>query len=153
MEAMICLHTGPEGVEAAQRAIAKANSMQLEEGSKFTELAFLHLIVDLVCSLMLGRPSVELETKLMKLQSLLSVRETRENWSAVGDFDVPVHPSRQGRSPDLLRFRWFARDDLFIVGYFLSGLARFQSNTQEAQKAEKYLKEGLRRIDCESLCG
>lgn len=150
MEALISIHLGPEGLEAAQRALSRTNSMQLEEPMS-AEIEFLRLIVDLVCSLMSGRPNAELELKLKGLQEMLNTRENWENWSPTGDFQVAVHPPRQGRTKEHLQFRWFARDDIFIIGYFLSGMARFQSNAQENQKAEKYLKEGLRRLECQYL--
>lgn len=146
MEAMASLHLGPEGVETAQRALGRANSMQLET-PLCAEIEFLRHTVELVCSLMLGRPNAELETKLKGLQVMLSARENWENWSPVGDFEVAVHPPRQGKAKEYLRFRWFARDDIFIIGYFLSGMARFQANAQEGHKAEKFLKEALRRLE------
>lgn len=148
MEALISLHTGPEGVETAQRALSRANSLQLESALP-AELEFFRHIVDLLSALMLSRPNIELEQKLKGLQSMLVNRDNWAAWSPVGDFDIPVHPPRQGKNKEYLRFRWFAKDDIFIIGYFLSGMARFQANAQEGCKAEKYLKEGLRRIECE----
>lgn len=146
MEAMISLHLGPEGAESAQRALSRANSMQLEEGMSI-EIEFLRSIVDLIYTLMLGRPSGEIKKKEDSLTELLRGQHIWNSWSPTGDFEVPVHPPRQGRNKEHLQFRWFARDDVAIIGYFLSGMANFQTNAHNGQKAEKFLKEGLRRLE------
>ena len=152
MECLILLYSGPDGVELAQRALSKANSVQTEPDAPRLppELPFLRLVIDLVCCLMTGRPNSELETKLKTLQNMLGARENWATWEPTGVFEVTVHPPRMKKVEEKLGFRWLARDDAFIVGYFLSGIARFQSNAQEGMKAEKYLKEGLRRVDCET---
>jgi len=145
-ESMISLHLGPEGIETAQRALARANSMQLEEAVSI-EIEFLRTIVDLSSALMLGRPGSEIKRKEDKLTEMLRGHDIWANWSPTGDLEVPVHPPRQGKSREYLYFRWFARDDVAIVGYFLSGMANFQTNAHNGQKAEKFLKEGLRRLE------
>lgn len=146
MEAMIALYLGPEGAESAQRALARANSMQLDESIP-VEVEYLRIIVDLMCSLMVGRPSGEMKVKEDRLTEMLRGHDIWAQWSATGEFGVAVHPPRQGKSKEYLHFTWFSKDDIAIVGYFLSGMANFQINAQSGQKAEKLLKEGLRRLE------
>ncbi|KAF8427310.1 cohesin loading factor-domain-containing protein [Tirmania nivea] len=145
-ESMISLHLGPEGIETTQRALARVNSMQLEEAVSI-EIEYLRTIVDLSSALMLGRPGSEIKRKEETLTEMLRGHDIWVNWSPTGDLEVPIHPPRQGKSKEYLHFRWFAKDDVAIVGYFLSGMANFQTNAHNGQKAEKCLKEGLRRLE------
>lgn len=148
IEAMIHLQNGPDGAENAEECLAKANSRQLSNIQPPPQLDFLRALVDLVGSLMLGAKNSDVDIKLRNLQNLLGQRERLLEWSLGGDFELPVNSSRPGKPIEKLEFRWMAREDIIVLGYFLSGMARFQSNTQELGKAELYLKEGLRRVDC-----
>ncbi|RPB16123.1 hypothetical protein P167DRAFT_469987, partial [Morchella conica CCBAS932] len=146
MEAMISLQAGTDGVEAAQRALAKANSIQTEADEPVAQLAVLRQVMDIVCSLMLGR-TAESEAKMKVLHHMLDSKERWAAWAESGEFVIPVNPPRVGRPVETLGFTWLTKDDVFIVGYFISGLCKFQKNVDEAGKAERFLQEGLRSID------
>ena len=53
-----------------------------------------------------------------------------------------VAPGADGR--DRLFFNWLPRRDAFALGYFLSGIALSHRGAQDGNKAEKYLREGVR---------
>lgn len=146
MEAMISILSGTDGVEAAQRALAKANSIQTSDNQDLAQLGVLRQIMDIICSLMLGR-NAESEMKMKVLHQMLDNKERWASWSENGEFEVPVNPSRHGRPIEKLKFRWLTKDDVFVMGYFISGLCKFQKNVDEAGKSEKFLQEGLRSID------
>ncbi|KAI5849558.1 cohesin loading factor [Morchella snyderi] len=146
MEAMISIQAGTDGVEAAQRALAKANSIQTEADEAVAQLAVLRQVMDIVCSLMLGR-TAESEAKMKVLHHMLDSKERWAAWAESGEFAIPVNPPRLGRPVETLRFTWLTKDDVFVVGYFISGLCKFQKNVDEAGKAERFLQEGLRSID------
>lgn len=145
MEAMLSILSGTDGVEAAQRALARVNSIQAS-GDSLAQLGVLRQMLDIVCSLMLGR-NAESEGKMKVLHAMLDNKERWASWSANGEFEVPVNPSRPGRPAEKLRFRWLTKDDVFIMGYFISGLCKFQKNVDEGGKSEKFFQEGLRSID------
>lgn len=146
MEAMISILSGTDGVEAAQRALARVNMMQTSDDQNLAQLGVLRQIMDIICSLKLGR-SLESEMKMKVLHQMLDNKERWALWSENGEFEVPVNPNRPGRPVEMLRFRWLTKDDVYIMGYFISGLCKFQKNVDEGGKSEKFLKEGLRSID------
>lgn len=145
MEAMISILASPDGVDAAQRALGRTNTAQTDDPT-LAQLGVLRQIMDIICSLKLGR-NAESEAKMKTLHQMLDSKERWTHWHPTGDFSLPVAPSRPGRAPEHLRFRWLTKDDVFILGYFISGLCKFQKNVDEGGKSEKFLQEGLRSID------
>ncbi|KAL7266216.1 hypothetical protein RUND412_011247 [Rhizina undulata] len=147
MEAMITLLPGADGVEAAQRALAKANENQSNPmAPKLPQLEVLSQILDIICSVMLGNyPQSEGKVKI--LHGMLDQKERWATWRDDGEFEVEVNRSRQGRAPEQLRFKWLSKNDVFVLGYFLSGVCKFQKNVDEGGKAEKFLMEGLKTLD------
>lgn len=146
MEAMVCLLPGGDGMEAAQRALARANSQQLSSGYGPPQLEVLTQILDIACYLMLGN-SNESTVRMRKLQAGLDEPARWANWKETGEFELTVNPNRQGKPPELLTLSWFCKDDVFVIGWFLGALCRFQKNVEEGGKAEKYLAEGLKIVD------
>lgn len=151
MEVMISILPGAEGVEAANRALAKANSVQLEKFQGMEQLGVLRQMLDITCSLLLGK-ALESETKLKSLHGMLDESQKGGNWMESGEFEVPLNPTRPGRPVDRLRFKWLTKEDVFVLGYFISGLCKFQRNVEEGGKAERFLQEGLRSIERELRC-
>jgi Cohesin loading factor len=148
MEAMISILSGADGVEAANRALARVNPMQLGELQELAQLAVLRQIIDIMCSLMLGRSS-DSEMKMKILHGMLDQNQRSAPWGENGVFELPVNPSRLGKPIEKLKFKWLTNQDVFVLGYFISGLCKFQRNVDEGGKAEKFLLEGLRSIDRE----
>jgi hypothetical protein len=146
MEAMVSLRGGADGVEAAQRSLARVFAQQNSGGDIPPQLEVLTQLLDICCSVMLGKTQ-ECDPKIRRLHSMLDQPTRWINWKEDGEFEVMVNPSRQGRPPESLKLKWLNKDDVFTLGYFLSGLCKFQKNVEENGKAERFLTEGLKTID------
>jgi hypothetical protein len=146
MEVTISILPGAEGVEAANRALAKANSVQLDKFQGMGQLGVMRQMLDIMCSLVLGK-TLESEAKLKSLHGMLDESQKEGNWMEGGEFEVPVNPARPGKPVEKLRFKWLTKEDVFVLGYFISGLCKFQRNVDEGGKGERFLLEGLRSIE------
>ncbi|KAA8913163.1 cohesin loading factor [Sphaerosporella brunnea] len=146
MEAMVSLRNGADGVEAAQRSLARVFTQQ-NGGNQITpQLEVLTQVLDICCSVMLGKTQ-ECDPKIRKLHNMLDQPERWINWREDAEFEVLVNPSRHGRPTESLKLRWLSRDEVFTLGYFLSGLCKFQKNVEENGKAERFLTEGLKTVE------
>lgn len=148
METMISVSSGADGIEAANRALARANSLQLESIQGMDQLGILRQMLDIMCSLMAGRYS-ESEVKVKVLHGMLDHSSKAQIWTPSGEFEILINPVRLGRPEEKLKFRWLTKEDIFVLGYFISGLCKFQKNVEEVGRGEKYLQEGLRSIERE----
>ena len=146
MEAMISLRNGADGVESAQRSLSRVFTQQNAGTSVLPQLEVLTQLLDICCSLMLGQ-SNDCEIKIRQLHAMLDQQDRWVNWREDGEFEVIINPSREGRLPEILKLRWLNKDDVFTLGYFLSGLCKYQKNVEENGKAERFLKEGLKTVD------
>jgi len=148
METMISVSSGADGIEAANRALARANSLQLESIQGMEKLGILRQMLDIMCSLMAGRYS-ESEVKVKVLHGMLDQSSKAQIWTPSGEFEILINPVRLGRPEEKLKFKWLTKEDVFVLGYFISGLCKFQKNVEEVGRGEKYLQEGLRSIERE----
>jgi hypothetical protein len=146
MEAMILLRNGADSVEAAQRVLTRVFTLQNSGIQMPPQLEVLTQLLDVCSSLMLGR-TPESEPKIRKLHSMLDEKALWTVWKEDGEFELSVNSSRPGKPPEGLRLRWLSKDDVFSLGYLLSGLCKFQKNVEEKGKAEKFLTEGLKTVD------
>ena len=146
MEAMISLRSGADGVESAQRSLSRVFTQQNSGGAISQQMEVLTQLLDISCSVMVGSTQ-ECEPKIRKLHAMLDQAERWVGWREDGEFEVAVNPSRQGRQRETLKMRWLNKDDVFTLGYFLSGLSKFQKNVEENGKAERFLTEGLKTVD------
>ncbi|KAG0129830.1 cohesin loading factor [Tuber indicum] len=146
METMISVSSGADGIEAANRALARANSLQLESMQGMEQLGILRQMLDIMCSLMAGRYS-ESEVKVKVLHGMLDHSSKAQIWTPSGEFEILINPVRLGRPEEKLKFKWLTKEDIFVLGYFISGLCKFQKNVEEVGRGEKYLQEGLRSIE------
>jgi hypothetical protein len=146
MEAMVSLRGGADGVETAQRALTRVFTQQNGGIEIPPQLEVLTQILDICCSLMLGKTQ-DCEPKIRKLHTMLDQPARWTNWKADGEFEVLVNPSRPGRLPESLKLRWLDKDDVFTLGYFLSSVCKFQKNVEEYGKAERFLTEGLKTVE------
>ena len=148
METMISVSSGADGIEAANRALARANSLQLESIQGMDQLGILRQMLDIMCSLMAGRYS-ESEVKVKVLHAMLDHSSKAQIWTPSGELEILINPVRLGRPEEKLKFKWLTKEDIFVLGYFISGLCKFQKNVEEVGRGEKYLQEGLRSIERE----
>lgn len=150
MEAMVSLRNGADGVDNAQRGLSRVFTQQNGGLDIPPQLEVLTQLLDICCSLLLSRTQ-ECDPKLRKLHATLDQTARWLSWKEDGEFSIDVNPVRPGRPPEGLKVKWLNKDDVFAVGYFLSGLVKFQKNVEENGKAERFLTEGLKTIDSESL--
>lgn len=149
MEAMLTLLQGVEGIESAQRAIARAISTLNSGVAMPPQVEVLISMLDIACSISAGQSTAS-EAKIKRLHAILDQESRWTAWRQDGVFEVPVNPGRQGRAMESIRLRWLNKDDVFTLGYFLSGLCKFQRNVDEGGKGERFLAEGLKTIDRKS---
>lgn len=165
LEALTCLKSSSdaESIEQAQRALAGVRSLQLDPDiGELHQLTVLTSFADLCCHLQHFDP-VQAMSKLQIMQAALTTVEESHAWTADGSFAIPIPgarmPSCNSRSGVVrnrddgslvLTFSWMPKEDIYTVGYLLSGIAMAHRNTTDGQKAEHMLEEGIRRLDCES---
>ena len=147
-----------ESFEQAQRALASVRSLQLNPliGS-LPQLSLLTAYTDLCCYLQQFDPSQAMQ-KMQIMQSALATVAEGQGWLEDGTFAIAIPISRMPlcktengivRKQDddslALIFNWLPKDDVYNVGYFLSGVAMAQRNTSDGHKSEQMLQEGIRR--------
>ena len=166
MEALTCLKVSndAESIEQAQRALASVRSLQLHpKVAELHQLTILTSYVDLCCQLQKFDPRQALE-KYQVMQNALKSVEGSQSWAADGSFAIPIPGARMSSCKSrsgvvrkeedgslLLMFNWMPKEDVYTVGYLLSGVAMSHRNMTDGQKSEHMLEEGIRRLDCKRL--
>lgn len=158
MLAMIYLRLmNSDSIEQAQRAIASARSFQLQlTVDELGQMVALLDLIDLACNLQSYKPD-QAVNKMRDLQAIMDSAVNTDNTRDDGTFSILIQrsPSAQltgmtggifqknvdGR--DRLSISWMRRRDLWMLGYYLSGVTALLKNPTE-DKAESYLKEGLK---------
>ncbi|KAL9099197.1 MAG: hypothetical protein Q9163_005273 [Psora crenata] len=163
MEAFTCLRESntSESFEQAQRALASARSLQLDP--TIGNLRYLKLLisfVDLCCHLhQFG--IVRAMQKMQIMQDALSTVAGGKGWMEDGSIALPLPGARMASCKTrtgivkvdndgslVLMLNWFPEDDIYNIGYFLSGVTMAYRNTSDGRKSEQMLLEGIRRQDC-----
>ena len=166
-EAMAHLHSSSgESLENAQRALANARTYQLDAMvASIPQLNVMIHFLDLICTLQDYHISQAAE-KLSVMQTMMDGVVNDGQWSEDGSFAVSLRPNSTGGDvrgdgsvlqthdgQQRLMFSWLPKNDVYIVGFLLSGIAESPRNAASKNKAEKFLNEGLRivRGKCVSL--
>ena len=154
-----------ESIEQSQRALAAARSSQLDPAAlAVPQLAAMMHFVDLCCSLQQSDPDHAV-LKMQAMQATLDQATNDSNWTEDGICAIPIshNTSMDMRgnwsaqsvirtAPDgSLSFlmHWLPREDIYALGYLLSGAVKGNRNAMDGQKSEQYLKEGIRMLDGE----
>jgi len=137
MEVMVSLRNGADGGEAGLRALTRVTTLQNGGATLSPQLEVLAQFLDICCSLTIGTAQV-LDEKIRRLHAMLDQPARWASWRDDGEFEVRVNPSRPGRPPESLKLRWLNKDDIFTIGYFLSGLCKFQKNVEHNGRAERF---------------
>ncbi|EON61650.1 hypothetical protein W97_00866 [Coniosporium apollinis CBS 100218] len=158
VQAMVYLRSGSmDCIEQAQRAIAAARSYQLqmtaqELGHFVTLLDF----IDLACCLQQYNPE-QATVKMQAMQASMDRISDEMASTDDGSFSVLIEQSSGGQATtstggvfqktadgrDMLTFTWLRKLDLYLLGYFLSGVTA-HLKFSVGGKAEQYLQESLR---------
>ncbi|KAF1990076.1 hypothetical protein K402DRAFT_325508 [Aulographum hederae CBS 113979] len=157
-EAMLHLRSGlADSIEQAQRAIASARSLQLQDSVKDLHQIWTLLdCVDLGCSLQQASHEAA-DAKMSKMQQALDGAQTQwkdESFTVLIESSAsgPLSASTGGilqKSPDgrdMLSFTWLRQKDLYSLGYYLSGVTSYLKHSVTNDKAEKFLREGVKII-------
>ena len=163
LEAFTCLRlsSDTESIEQSQRALASVRSLQLDSKlGELHQLTVLTSLIDLCCHLLQFDPTQAL-AKMQVMQLALKNMENGQSWTADGLFTIPVPnarmPSCRTRNGVIrklednalvLMFNWMSKDDIYNLGYLLSGLALVHRNATDGQKTEHMLTEGVRKFQC-----
>lgn len=163
MEGLTCLRVAndAESIEQAQRALASVRSLQLHpKVAELHQLAVLTSYVDLCCQLQNFDPKQALE-KCQVMQSALKGVEESNSWTSDGSFAIPIPSARMPSCKSrcgvirkeedgslVLMFNWMPKEDIYTVGYLLSGVAMGHRNMIDGQKSEHMLEEGIQRLYC-----
>lgn len=161
LEALVHARSGTaESLEQAQRALTTARTHQLDPSlTNIPPLMALVNIVDMACELACCNFDA-IGPKMLVMQRLMDQNNNDESWSPDGSFCVPIGISGPAEIKDdakgilqqdtsgrwSLVFNWLKRQDLYSIGYLLSGVASMQRNCMD-EKAGKYLREGLKLTD------
>lgn len=158
LEAMVHMqNASTDSIEQAQRAIASARSLQLQTSIRgLTQIVALLNCVDLACSLQQYTPE-QASAKMETMQAVMDQAGQDANWNDDGSFAVLIENSSGGQTTastggifqksgdgrDMITFSWLQHRDLYMLGYYLSGVTAHLRNPTEG-KAEKYLQAGLK---------
>ena len=151
-----------ENTENAQRALATVRSLQLEpKVGRLHQLAVFTSMVDLCCLLQNFDPMQAL-AKMQIMQTALKSIDESDAWTD-RSFAIPIPsdrmPSCNARSGIIrkendgslvLLFDWVSKDDIYDLGYLLSGAALSSRNAGDGQRSEHMLEEGIKRLQCKS---
>lgn len=164
MEALTCLResSDADSIEQAQRALAGVRSLQLDPKiNELRQLAVLTSIIDLCCQLQHYDPHQAL-AKMQIMQSGLKDMLESKTWAADGSFAIPIPNARMPSCKSrggmvrkeedgslVLMFALMSKDDIYNLGYLLSGIALAHRNTQDGNKSEHMLEDGIRKLKCE----
>lgn len=163
-EAVVHLREGgADSVEQSQHALASARRYQLQvRSSETVQIRALLDVVDLACSLQAHQTADQIQEKMHAMQDIMDDSDdatTKDSlWNKDGTFTVPINHNvdmrliettsgifqadSNGRA--LLTFSWLSKRDLYMLGYFLSGITALQTKPPSDEKASNYLKEGLK---------
>lgn len=142
MEAAIHLLAGPQQADLAHKALLKAAA--IPTGVDFPpQLSLFMASLDVICAAQQGNSMLAAQ-ELTKLHEFLS-SGSLTNWNE--QFYMPVNSARQGFDPDLIVFNWLGKQEIMVFGYFLSAMAYYQRNAAENEKAERFLDEGIKKVD------
>lgn len=142
MEASILLGQGISGVDAARKALGRAQSIPQQDAP---QLVFFYQMLDIMTSTVTGA-TAEGETKMKVLQENLDTNPHWKLWPADGDFVVPVKSSNERTKPEGLHFKWLPKADLWSLAWYLSGMTRTTTNGLD-KKAEACLARGAEMIE------
>ncbi|KAL9116533.1 MAG: hypothetical protein Q9187_006938 [Circinaria calcarea] len=165
IEALIHLHqsNSVESIEQAQHALAAARSSQLNPAAQeVPQLAAMTHFVDLCCSLQKNDPLQALP-KMQAMQATLDQRISDKQWNDDGLYSIPISRESamtlQGNGSPVgvvrvdsdqntaLVLNWLPREDIYALGYLLSGAVVIHRNAMDGQKSEQYLKEAQRLLE------
>lgn len=158
-EAILHLNSSTQdSIEQAQRAIASARTYQLQMPStELSQIWALLDVVDLACSLQQCQSPDQADAKMKVMQALLDEGNPQSGWNTNGSFTVALnHVPEENLISDTggiyniahdglvgLSFSWLPQRDLYLLGYYLSGITAMRSR-HITDKAINYLREGLR---------
>ena len=158
LEAIVHLRSGlTDAVDLTQRAMATARTHQLgPEMQQIPQARALLDCLDLTCNLVHFHPD-RAKAKLEAMQEKMDNSTRDPGWNKDGRFAVELVPSanedleqdtcgimrRSKHGQAMLVFRWLTRNQLYALGYLLSGLATLYQGSGDG-KTEHYLSEGLK---------
>lgn len=150
---------GPESTTHAQRTLAKARQLQLEQEIQgIAQLQIMTLLLDLACSLYIM--DTESATKKMQtLQSLYDHTISASAWAPDGAILLPLSPRslngvslhgqgnvqiKDGRP--CLRLEWLTRGEVYVLCNLCNASAISYKNSTDGHKAEQFLSESIRSL-------
>ena len=163
MKAWLCLKASNthESFEEAQTLLAAARALQVKDEVRATpQIAIMVAFVDLCCYLQRFDP-IQANEKLKHVHDTLQLIERADNWLVNGSFKVSVSkddiimPGRndgiviagEGNSISLL-LNWYPKDDIYTVGYLLSGITMIHQSKPPKDRPEQMLKQGISKGSC-----
>ena len=150
-----------ERFEEAQRLLASVRSSQSTPAvSSLPQLNILAAFVDLTCYLQHYDPKQALQ-RMQFMQNAIATISEASRWMEDGSFSIPLSKARMpycARKDGIVRiddkgslqlmFNWMPKDDIYNIGYLMSGIALAHRNSLDGQKSEQMLHEGIKRELC-----
>ena len=150
-----------EGFEEAQRLLASVRSSQSNPAvSSLPQLSIFAAFVDLNCYLQHYNSSQAWQ-RMQSMQNAIATISEASQWMEDGSFPIPLLKERMplcARRDGIVRiddqgslqlmFNWMPKDDIYNIGYLMSGMALAHRNSLDGQKSEQMLHEGIKRELC-----
>ncbi|KAF7507038.1 hypothetical protein GJ744_010966 [Endocarpon pusillum] len=148
--------SSPDSGNYAQRALAKARQVQLDQDvSSVPQILVLLQFVDLCCSLRQSNLE-QIGQNLATMQQIMDQIVDDVSWLDDGTILLPLTSKsaqclalngggivQERDSKHVLALAWLPKKDVYTVGYLLSAVATSYKNAQGDHKAEQFIDEGL----------
>lgn len=150
---------GKDSAEQARQAIAAARSLQLDTAlaAEIPQVMGFLDCVDLICNLVHYQHPDVIKPKLRALQASIDQQTDRgKSWKTNSLFTVPLNQSygnltqhtagifeKTTDGQDALAFSWLSQRDLYVLGYYVSGLAMYLQDSA-SEKSSRFIEEGLK---------
>ena len=152
-----------ESFEESQTSLALARGLQGSQGvQQVAQIPIMIALVDLCCCLQYFSPA-QAQAKMKHVTDVLSNLPEVPDWLNNGSFNVYLQPTAglypqresgvirscgDGRWSMLLN--WLPKNDIYTMGYLLSGISLIHQSKAQSHKAEDMLDVGIKKATCES---
>lgn len=157
MEALIHLKGhNSEALDHAQRALAAARQMQLDERmTNSPQIQIMIQLIDVCCSLQ-NWNFAQVQKQTLAMQQMMDKVVDDPSWLTDGAILIPISKRSTAGLASLsnelvcerdgsqfISISWLTKQDVYCIGYLVSAVGIFHKNATDGHKAEKFLREGL----------
>ena len=160
MEALLHLNGySTESLDHAQRAMAVTRQMQLNQQFRSSpQIQTLVQLIDVCCSLQEGNHA-QTQKKLQAMHQMMDTVVDDPAWLGDGSISLPITKKstaglaclsneiiREESGSYSINMSWMPKRHIYCIGYLISAASMSHKNASDGQKAEKFLREGLKSL-------